>query len=53
MKLLRRIRALFQQPRLDREMAEEMRGHVELAVCPSSDEQQSNRGAVGGVTRKL
>src|SRR5258707_3558505 len=27
---LYRFRALFQKPRLDREMAEEMRGHVEL-----------------------
>ena len=30
MKLLRKLRALFQKRRLDREMAEEMRAHVEL-----------------------
>jgi hypothetical protein len=28
-KIVRRLRALFQKPRLDREMAEEMRAHVE------------------------
>jgi hypothetical protein len=33
--------------KLECEMAEEMRGHVELAARPSRDEQQSNRGAVG------
>jgi len=53
MKLLRKIRALFQKPRLDREMAEEMRTHVELQTQANLNAGMSPDEARHGALRQF
>jgi predicted permease len=56
MKLLRRIAALFRKEKLDREMSEELRAHVELQIreniargMPPDDARYASLRAFGGV----